>query len=134
MKSDSNKPEARMDATSLFREEAFTDRKVGTIRRMTPVKTDGSPDSSRPTLYIGEAQLLTSMGALPLSFEIAAASLEEAVNKYGDAVKEAFEQAMQELQEMRRKASSSLVLPDSGAGLSGAGLAGLPPASKLKLP
>ncbi|HAM35730.1 MAG TPA: hypothetical protein DEB40_06695 [Elusimicrobia bacterium] len=137
IKPDANKAEPRMDAASLFREETFSDRKVGSIRRLTPVKADGSPDSSRGVVYIGEAQLLTSMGALPLTFEIAAASLDDAVRKYGDAVKLAFEEAMQEIQEMRRRASSSLVIPESGAaGLGAGGLmpGALPSGSKLKLP
>ncbi|MBI4676308.1 MAG: hypothetical protein HY748_01870 [Elusimicrobia bacterium] len=125
-----------MDPAALWREETFTDRKVGTIRRLTPVKADGSPDPGRKAVFMGEAQLLTSVGSLPLSFEIAASSLEEAVAKYGNAVQEAFAAAMEELKDLRRRASSSLVLPGAGApGLEG----GLPPAlgpglGKLKLP
>jgi hypothetical protein len=34
--------QAAMDATQIYREETFTDRKVGTIRRLTPVTADGS--------------------------------------------------------------------------------------------
>ena len=36
--------ELRMDATALYREETYTDRRIGIIRVMTPVKTDGSID------------------------------------------------------------------------------------------
>ena len=35
---------ATMDSAQIYREETFTDRKVGTIRRLTPVAADGSPD------------------------------------------------------------------------------------------
>jgi len=35
--------EAGMDAQSLYREEIYTDAKLGTLRVMVPVKADGSP-------------------------------------------------------------------------------------------
>lgn len=131
-------PTPKMDAADLWREEIFTDRKVGTIRRMTPVKPDGSADPARKVSFTGEAQILTSVGALPLSFDIPAESLEQAVARYGQAFEQAFSEAMDELKEMRRRASSSLVLPQGGAGLGGLGPGGLPPGGlppgKLKLP
>jgi hypothetical protein len=130
-KTENKAPEPKMDAASLYREDIFTDRKVGTIRQMTPVKSDGSPDTSRKTLYIGEAQIMTTVGALPLNFEIEAASLTDAVAQYGASVKQAFEQAMQEIQEMRRQQSSSIVIPERGGNF---GPGGLPGGGKIKLP
>jgi len=123
--------EPTMDGSSLYREEIFTDRKVGTIRVLTPVQASGSPDLGRKVLYVGEAQLLTTAGALPLSFEIDARSLEDAVSKYGAAAKQAFAQAVQELQELRRQASSSIIVPDRGIG--GLGPGGLPGGGRIKL-
>jgi hypothetical protein len=114
-----------MDAASLYREELFTDRKVGMIRVLTPVNSDGSPDASRPAVYVGEAQIYTNMGALPLSFELEAGSLQEAVQQYADAAKVAVEQAIKEIQELRRQAASSIVIPQGGApGMGGAGPGG----------
>ncbi|MFA6093871.1 MAG: hypothetical protein WCU88_09965 [Elusimicrobiota bacterium] len=111
----------RMDPAQLYREEIFTDRQMGTIHRLTPVKPDGSPDSARKTLYVGESQILTSAGALPLNFEIDAASLDEAAAKFGAGMKQAFTEAVEEIKEMRRKAASSLVLPQSGLAPAGHG-------------
>jgi len=107
----------KMDATSLYREEIYTDRAAGTIRVLAPVTRDGGPDQTRPTIYTGEAQILTNVGPLPISFEIPAATLGEAVQKYGDAAKEGVERAMRELQEMRRQASSSILVPGATPGL-----------------
>ena len=117
-----------MDAKALYREEIYTDRKMGTLRVMLPVTAEGAPDSARPTLYLGEAQLMTNMGPLPISFDIEAGSLADAIAKYGDAAKTGVEQALRELQEMRRQASSSLVIPPAGAASAltgGGGLGGL---------
>src|SRR2546421_8236173 len=112
--------EATMDAKSLYREEIYTDRKVGTLRVLVPVKSDGSPDTARPTLFQGEAQLMTNMGPLPISFDIDATDLTSALAHYAESTKAGVERAMRELQEMRRQASSSIVIPAGGA-------AGLPP-------
>ena len=62
----------KMDATSLYREEIYTDRRIGTIRAMVPVTAKGDTDPARETLYIGEAQIMTQMGPLPVTFEIEA--------------------------------------------------------------
>jgi len=104
----------KVDPGSLYLEEVFTDRRVGTIRRLTPVKKDGVRDSARAVLYIGETQVLTPAGALPIGFEIGAGSLEEAAEKFGQLAKEAIERTVKELQELRRQAQSSIVIPQGG--------------------
>jgi len=129
---DQRLPEPKMDPAGLFREEVITDRKVGTIRVLSPIRSDGSVDAGRKTLFLGEAQIYTTMGALPLSFELDADSLSDAVAKYAAAAKQAVEQAVRELEDMRRQAASSIVIPKGGAG-------GLPPGAlggggKIQLP
>ena len=125
-----------IDPNALYREEIYTDRAAGTLRVLVPVRADGSTDPARPTLYLGEAQILTNMGPLPISFEVEAKTLAQAVENYGEAAKVGVERAVRELQELRRQASSSIVLPGAGAaaGLPG----GLPPgglgSGKIKLP
>jgi hypothetical protein len=104
--------ELRMDPASLYREETFTDRRLGVIRVLTPVTKDGLADSSRRVVYLGEAQLLTQAGALPLTFEIEAGSLGEATEKFAAGAKVAVERAVKELQEMRREAASPIIIPD----------------------
>jgi hypothetical protein len=103
-----------MNSGALWREEIFTDREIGTVRRMSPVKADGSADLSRKTLYVGEASLMTPGGALPLTFEIPAEDLAAAVAGFGPALEKAYHDTMAELQEMRRKASSQIVIPKGG--------------------
>ena len=126
-----NMPELKMDPSNLHREEIFTDRKIGTIRVMTPVSRDGSVDAARKVLYVGETQLMTPVGALPLAFEIEADSLGVAAEKFAEFAAVAVERAVRELQEMRRQQSSSIVIPEGiPPGLGGPGGLG----GKIKLP
>jgi hypothetical protein len=129
---DPKSPDTRMDPATLYREEIFSDRKVGTIRQLIPVKADTSHDTSRAVVYVGQTQILTTMGALPLSFEIEAKSLEEAVNNFGAAAKIAFERTMRELEDYRRQAASSIVIPERGSG--GFGPGGLPGGGNIQFP
>ena len=133
------KPEDRdpkMDAAALYKEEIVTDRKVGTIRMLTPIKKDGSADSSRAVIYIGEAQLMTNVGTLPINFELEAQTLEDAVGKFSDTAKDAVERTMKDLQEMRRQAASQIVVPQGGMGGLGGmgGPGGVPPGGKIQIP
>jgi hypothetical protein len=125
-------PDVRLDPAAMYREEIFTDRRAGTIRRLTPVTIGGATDSSRPVLFSGQTQLLTPAGVLPLVFEIEAATLEEALQKFPEGVKVALEQAIDEAREMRREAASRIVVPEVGGAGIGPGPAG--GGGKIKFP
>jgi hypothetical protein len=120
----------KVDANSLYMEEIFTDRRIGTIRRLTPVKDDGQRDTARAVLYMGETQVLTPAGALPIGFEIGAGSLGEAAEKFGQLAKEAIEKTVKELQELRRQAASQIVIPQGGLPPGG----GMGPGGKIQMP
>jgi hypothetical protein len=122
-------PDIKLDASSLYREEIFTDRRAGTLRRLTPVTTAGEVDASRAVLFSGQTQLLTPGGVLPLGFDIEAATLQEALDRFPDAVKMALDEAIEEAREMRREAATRIVVPESGA--MGAGPVG---GGKIKFP
>ena len=109
-------PDVRLDPAAMYKEEIFTDRRAGTIRRLTPITIDGTTDPARAVLFSGQTQLLTPAGVLPLVFEIEAATLEEALQKFPEGVKVALEQAIEEAREMRRESASRIVVPEVGAG------------------
>lgn len=118
--------EFTMNAGALYREDVFTDRSVGTIQRLTPVTDDGEPDSERDTLYVGQTQLMTPMGALPVSFDIDAQSLGEAANQFARNAKDAVEETMARISDAQREAASSIITPGQGGGGMGApGVGGL---------
>jgi hypothetical protein len=100
-----------MDGADLYREETFTDRRVGTLQRLTPIMPSGDSDTARSVLYVGQTQVLTPAGALPLSFEVPAESLEDAVAKFGEHAKQALARTMRRLEEMRREQASSIIVP-----------------------
>ena len=84
MASEVKQTDIKMNADNLYQEETFTDRRVGTIQRLTPVTPSGNRDDARPVVFLGQTQILTPAGALPLSFEVDADSLENAIEKFGD--------------------------------------------------
>ncbi|MFQ3323494.1 MAG: hypothetical protein ACI90U_001317 [Pseudomonadales bacterium] len=118
-----NDSEMTMDASDLYREDTFTDRKVGTIRRLTPVTANGADDASRVVIYSGETQIMTPGGALPLNFEIPAADLSKASEKFGMEAQVALEKTVKQIEEMRREQASSIIVPGQGGGPAG-GLSG----------
>lgn len=105
-----------MDAADLYREDIFTDNRVGTLRRLTPVDAEGETDPSRSVRFVGSTQILTPAGALPLNFEIEADNLADAAKAFGPAAEKALEKTMDELREMQREAASSIVVPKGGIG------------------
>jgi hypothetical protein len=115
MAQDPGSVDVAMDGANLYHEETFTDRRVGTLQRLTPITASGQRDDARPVLYVGQTQVLTPAGALPLSFEIEATSLEDAVARFGDHAQQALSSTMKRLDELRREAASSLIVPGSGA-------------------
>lgn len=122
----SQEPDLSMSVSDMYREENFTDRTIGNIRRLTPVDGEGNVDSSRETIYIGQTQMMTNMGPLPLSFEIDAKSLEEACQGFAEATKLAVEKTIEEAKELQRQQASQIVIPEAGGGLPSGGKIQIP--------
>jgi hypothetical protein len=121
-----------MDATDLWLEEVYTDRRIGTIRKLTPVKGDGVRDAAREIQWIGETQVMSQIGTLPITFPLEAKTLDEAAQLFGAEAKKAIERTMRELQDLRRQAASSIVIPQGGMPPMGPG--GLPGGGKIQMP
>jgi len=79
----SNDPQSKIDFTvdrnNLYREEAFTDIKVAAIRRLTPIKPDGSDDESRDPIFMAQTQLMSPSGPVLLQSILDAGTLEQAM-------------------------------------------------------
>ena len=115
----------QVDTDNLYREESFTDLKVATLRRLVPIKLDGSDDESRIPIYSGSSHIMSQMGPVPVNTQIEANSLQEALKKFPDAIKEAIERMIEEAKEMQRQESSRIVVPKTGPpGIGGGGAPG----------
>jgi hypothetical protein len=125
--------EPDMNPADLWLEEVYTDRRIGTLRKLTPVKGDGSRDGSREIQWIGETQVLSQIGTLPITFPLDAKTLEEAAKKFGAEAKKAIERTVRELQDLRRQAASSIVIPQGGLPPMSPG-GGLPGGGKIQIP
>lgn len=120
--------EISVDKENLHREEVFTDLHAASIRRLTPVKADGSDDSGRDVIYIGETNLMTQMGPLPVQFPIEATSLEDAFAQFAEGVKGAVERLNERAKELVREESSRIVVPGAAPpGMGGTGVPGARP-------
>ena len=105
------------DLSNLHREETITDMKVATLQRFTPINTDGSDDASRPVKYVAQTSLMTQMGAIPINAEIEAATLDEALAKYGDSLQKALDEMMEEAQRRQIEEAGKIVVPKTGGGM-----------------
>ncbi len=114
-----------VDTENLYREETFSDLKVASVRRLTPVTAEGLDDASRPTLFIGETTLMSARGPLPINCPIEAETLTDAFDAFPQAVQEAVERLMEEAREMQRQEANRIVVPGQGPGGMG-GPGGMP--------
>jgi len=103
--------EISVDADNLYREEIFTDLKVATIRRMVPIRPDGSEDTTRSVMFVGQTTLLSQAGPVPVQCAIEATNLTEAMQKFPAAVNEAVERMIDEAREIQRQEASRIVVP-----------------------
>jgi hypothetical protein len=105
----------RVDAANLYREDVFTDLQVATLRRLTPVKPDGTDDASRPVLFLAATQIMSQVGPVPVSAHVEAKDLSEAIAKFPDAIRAAVQEMVEEAREMQRREASRLVVPGPGS-------------------
>lgn len=87
----------------LYREESVTDLKVASIRKMVPIKPDGSEDPDRFPVFFGSTQLMTPEGPLPIQSQLSAATLDEAMNEFPSAMRKALDQTIDRLKQMQQQ-------------------------------
>ena len=102
----------------LYREESVTDLKVASIRRMVPIKSDGSEDPSRSQVFFGSTQLMTPEGPLPIQSQLSATTLEEAMDEFPAAMRKALDQTIDRLKKMQQQQGGGGVGGSGGAGQS----------------
>ena len=102
----------QIDGANLWKEEHITDLKVGNIRKLTPIKPDGPEDEARTATYSATTNIMTPSGALPISGEIEATNLAEAVEKFPEAINAAVKKLQEEMVRMQQEQANKIVTPD----------------------
>jgi hypothetical protein len=110
-----NQVDFRIDRSNLYREEAFTDLKVGTIKCLTPIKSDGSEDKTRKKIFVGNTNVMTQQGPIPIQGMIKAKELQQAVKKFPEAMEAAMDRLVEEAQKYQEQQAkeSQIQKPDS---------------------
>ncbi len=100
-----------INKNNLYQEESFTDLKTGAIRRLIPINEDGSKDESRVPIFMGQTQLMSPNGPLPVSCMLEAATLAEAIENFPSAVKQEVDRIVQMAQKAQQKEDSRIIVP-----------------------
>ncbi len=106
----------QVDQDNLFREETITDLKIATIRKMIPIKPDGSDDDDRDVVFIGAAQIGTPQGPVPIEAILEAANFKEAMTVFPFAMEEETKNVVAHFKRLnatqkKAKASSPPIVP-----------------------
>ncbi|MGA6924944.1 MAG: cytoplasmic protein [Desulfosarcina sp.] len=93
----------KVDTSNLYREDAITDLKVASIRRMIPVTVNGQDDPSRSPVFFGHTQILTPQGPLPLQAKLMANNMAEAIEAFPAAMEQEMAQMVQQIKKMQEE-------------------------------
>jgi hypothetical protein len=104
-----------LDRQNLYREENYTDLSVGAVRRLIPVRPDGTPDPARAEVFVGTAHLMTPGGPLPVQAVLSANNFQDALNAFPAAMQAAVAETLEELEklhrEQTRQEASRIIVP-----------------------
>jgi hypothetical protein len=98
-----------LDRSNLYLEESFTDLKVGSVKRFSPVKADGSPDRERNPVFVGQTSVYTPHGPLPIQNVIPAKDLPQAFKRFPEAMQASMENLMEEAKKMREEKQPPII-------------------------
>jgi len=110
-----NQFDFKVDRSNLYREESFTDLKVGSIKHLIPVKSDGSEDKTRKPIFVGQSNIMTPQGPLPIQGVIKAKELQQAIKKFPEAMEVAMERLVDEAKKYQeqKEQDSQIQNPES---------------------
>ncbi len=106
----------KIDRSNLYREESFTDLKVGSIKCLNPIKSDGSEDKTRKKIFVGNTNVMTPNGPIPIQGMIQAKELQQAIKKFPEAMEAAMDRLIEEAkkyQEQQQAEDAQIQKPDS---------------------
>ena len=109
-----NNLDFQVDKTNLYREISVTDLKIANIRQLIPVTVDGEDDPGRETIFIGNTQLGTPQGPIPMQAKLEAATLEQAMDLFPKAMELETQKVIENFKRMeaqQKKEKSNIIIP-----------------------
>ena len=104
----------QVDKTNLYREISITDLKIANIRQLIPMNVDGTDDTSRETIFIGNTQLGTPQGPIPMQAKLEATTMEEAMDLFPQAMELETQKVIENFKRMeaqQKKEKSNIIMP-----------------------
>ena len=98
-----NQIDFTVDKNNLYREENIIDMKAASIRCLTPIHPDGSIDESREKMFVGNTQLMSQHGPLPIHAPLKGSTLEEAMANFPEAMQIAMEEMIENVKRMQQE-------------------------------
>ena len=105
----------KFNQQNLYQEEVFSDLTIGSIRQLVPVKPNGEPDKTRKVLFVGQSQVYTQQGPMPIQFPIDAKNLQQAMDNFSEAMEEFVAHMVEQARELQRQEQSRLIVPGASA-------------------
>jgi len=108
-----NQIDFTVEKDNLYREENIIDLKSASIRCLTPIKSDGTVDESREKIFVGNTQLMSPQGPVPLHSRLKASTLEEAMENFPEAMQHAMAEMIENVKKMQQEQEKSNQKDDS---------------------
>lgn len=108
-----DREELTLNLGTLCRQEEYTDTMAGSIKKLIPVKADGSLDDTRPLIFIGQTSIMLSSGPVPVQAVLAAENLEDAIKAFPATMEKAINELADRLIKLAEEQQSLIQKPDS---------------------
>lgn len=103
-----------VDKDNLYKEENMTDLKTASIRCLSPINVDGTPDDKRPKIFVGHTQLMSPQGPVPIQARLNATTMEEAMASFPPAMEQAMAEMIENVKKMHEEQEKANQKNDSG--------------------
>ena len=110
---DTAKRKVKVNLQNLYREEMYTDMRTAALRQLTPVKPNGEIDKTRKFVFVGQTNIMSPQGPLPVQFPIDAKNLQEAAEKFPDVMEQFLAKLAEEIKDAQRQEQSRIIVPES---------------------
>ncbi len=102
----------KVNLQNLYREEMYTDMRTAALRQLTPVKPNGEIDKTRKFLFVGQTNIMSPQGPLPVQFPIDAKNLQEAAEKFPEVMEQFLAKLAEEIKDAQRQEQSRIIVPE----------------------